>query len=209
MKYLNTIINIILGIAVITLFVLHFKGNSSSESTETNASTSVAMIKPKIANNTLLKEAKVVYVNADSISKLCMYYKDLEKTIASKRKKLEDTYGGQMKNLEAEYMGYQQRGSSMTQEEMQKAQQSISEKKNQIDQNGAKMQQTLEKEVMNLNKNIEANITKFMNQYAKSKGYRFILTYGGGSNLLYANDSLDVSYDVINGLNEQYKSAKK
>lgn len=208
MKNLNTIINIILGIAIIILFVLHFKGNSTSEIVTTNDSTAVVVMKPKIANNTLLKDAKVVYVNADSISKLCLYYKELEKTIATKRKKLEDTYGGQMKNLEAEYLSYQQRGSTMTEEEMQKAQQSISMKKNQIDQNGAKMQQTLEKEVMNLNRNIEGKITKFMDQYAKSKGYRFILTYGGGSNLLYANDSLDVSFDVINGLNQQYKSVK-
>lgn len=208
MKNLNTIINIILGIAIIILFVLHFKGNTTSEIATTNDSTSVVVMKPKIANNTLLKDAKVVYVNADSISKLCLYYKELEKTIATKRKKLEDTYGGQMKNLEAEYLSYQQRGSTMTEEEMQKAQQSISMKKNQIDQNGAKMQQTLEKEVMNLNRNIEGKITKFMDQYAKSKGYRFILTYGGGSNLLYANDSLDVSFDVINGLNQQYKSVK-
>jgi outer membrane protein len=208
MKNLNTIINIILGIAIIVLFVLHFKGSTMSETSTANDSTAVVVMKPKIANNTLLKDAKVVYVNADSISKLCLYYKELEKTITSKRKKLEDTYGGQMKNLEAEYLSYQQRGSTMTEEEMQKAQQSISMKKNQIDQNGAKMQQTLEKEVMNLNKNIESKITKFMDKYAKSKGYRFILTYGGGSNLLYANDSLDVSFDVINGLNQQYKSAK-
>jgi outer membrane protein len=210
MKNLNTIINIVLGIAVITLFVLHFKGNSTSsiDAIDINDTTKVAVVKPKITNNTLLKDAKVVYVNADSISKLCLYYKELEKTITSKRKKMEDTYGAQMKSLEAEYMGYQQRGASMTQEEMQQAQQSIQMKKQQIDQNGAKLQQTLEKEVMTLNKSIEGKITKFMDQYAKIKGYRFILTYGGGSNLLYANDSLDVSFEVINGLNNQYKAKK-
>lgn len=209
MKNLNTIINIILGIAVTVLFVLHFKGNNNSAETEDSSDTTkVAIMKPKIANNTLLKEAKVVYVNADSITKRCLYYTDLQKTIDGKRKKLEATYGAQMKGLEAEYMGYQQRGATMTEEEMAKAQQSIQMKKQQIDQNGAKLQEGMEKEVMNLNKSIETKVSNFLDKYAKSKGYRFILTYGGSGSLLYANDSLDVSHEVINGLNQQFKASK-
>jgi outer membrane protein len=209
MKNINTIINIVLGLAVATLFYLHFNNNSSStETSDHNDTTKVAILKPKIANNTLLKEAKVVYINIDSLNTLCLYYSEMNKIFKNKQKKFDESYSNQLRGWEAQAMEYQQKINSMTDEDLQKADLTMRQKRSQIEESAAKQEQKLKEELYKSNEILNKKIKGYLEKYAKEKGYKYVLGYGSGSNLLYANDSLDVSFDVINGLNKQYKANK-
>ena len=51
-------------------------------------------------------------------------------------------------------------------------------------------------------------VAEYLKTYAKTKGYKMVLTYSkGNSAILFADESLDVTKEVIKGLNEAY--AKK
>ena len=53
-------------------------------------------------------------------------------------------------------------------------------------------------------------IADYLKVYAKDKGFKMVLTYQkGNSAILFADASLDVTSQVIVGLNEGYKSDKK
>ena len=199
-------INGILVISVSILFFLHFSNKSTSSvvSSDSDDTTKLTVLKPKIENNPLLKEAKVVYVNQDTLLKTCKYYQMLEREVANRKSKLEANYKNRVNSFQSELQGYQQKGAQMTEDEMRAAQQTMQMKEQQIMAQSQEEQGKMEKEVSVMHKNIDAKITKFMKQYALQKGYRFILTYSSAGDILYANDSLDVTSEVVNGLNSNY-----
>ena len=53
-------------------------------------------------------------------------------------------------------------------------------------------------------------IADYLKTYSKSKGYKMVLTYSkGNANVLFADESLDVTNAVVKGLNEAYAKDKK
>jgi outer membrane protein len=52
------------------------------------------------------------------------------------------------------------------------------------------------------NKEIHDRLDKFLEDYNKDKHYDFILSYTPGSNIMYADKRLDITQDVIKGMNE-------
>ena len=53
-------------------------------------------------------------------------------------------------------------------------------------------------------------VAEYLKTYAKSKGYKMVLTYSkGNSAILFADESLDVTNAVIVGLNQAYTKDKK
>lgn len=48
------------------------------------------------------------------------------------------------------------------------------------------------------------SIQSFLRDYNKQKGYSIILSKAG-DNILYANPAMDITTDVVNGLNKRYK----
>ncbi|MCF0202677.1 MAG: OmpH family outer membrane protein, partial [Bacteroidaceae bacterium] len=54
------------------------------------------------------------------------------------------------------------------------------------------------------NKQLTDSIHNFIARYNKAKGYTFILSKSG-DNMLYADKACDITKEVIEGLNKEYK----
>jgi outer membrane protein len=53
-------------------------------------------------------------------------------------------------------------------------------------------------------------VNDYVKEYGKSKGYRYILGATGSGNLVYAQESYDITDDLVKGLNEEYiKTSRK
>jgi Skp family chaperone for outer membrane proteins len=61
---------------------------------------------------------------------------------------------------------------------------------------------------MQKNDMISQEIAQYFQGYAKEKGIDYIMMFGTGMPIIYANDSLDVTPDVIQALNAQYDARK-
>jgi len=107
------------------------------------------------------------------------------------------------KVLEKDVMEYQQRAEGMSpqqrageEEKLMGRQQSLME-----------LKQTLLEELQNsesvMNDSIHDNLSRFLREYNKDKNYLYILGYQRGSGILFANDSLDITMDVLEGLNKK------
>jgi len=68
--------------------------------------------------------------------------------------------------------------------------------------------QQLNEEMQVMNRKLYEDIVEFLKEYNKEHRYAYILSdsYGGG--LLYAEKSLDITWDVIRKMNEKYKAEK-
>jgi outer membrane protein len=68
-------------------------------------------------------------------------------------------------------------------------------------------QQLMEEEAK-LNKELYERITTYLKKYGKEKGLQIVLKYDPTSDVLFAGDALDISQDVITGLNAEYQQEK-
>jgi len=69
--------------------------------------------------------------------------------------------------------------------------------------------QQLMQEEAGMNSDLYDKVSDYLQKHGKSQNLQIVLTYTKGSGVLYANDSLDITKEVIVGLNDAYKSEKE
>jgi outer membrane protein len=74
----------------------------------------------------------------------------------------------------------------------------------------ASYQQAMKKKAMEEEQTIKQThinrINDFLKNYGKEKGYQYILGANGSGNVVYAKDELNITQEVLDGLNLQYKT---
>lgn len=194
MKNLSLVLNVILLIAVGVLYVLHFTGGEKSGANNA-VETSVGLSSPLL---------QLAYVNSDSLLQNYDYFKDKADELEAKRVKLEAEYTNRAKGLQNEINDFQRNAQNMTMAQARAVEENLTQKQ----QNLIRYQQTLQQELMNdesiVNNELYDNVANYLEEFGKKKNLQLVLTYTKGSGVLYANDSLDITQEVIVGLNEEY-----
>ncbi|TXI68087.1 MAG: OmpH family outer membrane protein [Cyclobacteriaceae bacterium] len=67
------------------------------------------------------------------------------------------------------------------------------------------LEQQLMEEQAKVNEELYLKITDYLKGYAQEKELQVVLKYNTSSDLLYGGSAIDVTQDVIKGLNELYK----
>ena len=65
-------------------------------------------------------------------------------------------------------------------------------------------------QIQKSNEEVRKTVIDYVKEYNKNGEYNYILTYtaGPGGVVILANDSLDITNEIITGLNAQYKANK-
>ncbi len=197
MKNLSIALNVILLILVIILFVM--VNNLKKGMGEDNS----AM--PADNNKTL----RIAYVNADSINSTYQMMKDFKNEVQAKQMQMQEVYDQKAKKLQAEYEAYVQKkqAGNISEIDDKKAQQDIQNKKTELDemQQG---QQDLLKDVQAKNLEIEKTVQDYITSYNKTAHFDYVLGYESiGGTVLFANNSFDITKQIVGGLNQQYKDS--
>jgi outer membrane protein len=201
MKKSGIIIQAVLAVAVIGLYILYFTGkhNSSSSSTSSSDSTSVA------------KSGAIAFVEIDSVMANYNMAKDMLKEIESKGKQYDTELNSKTKSLQQNYQDLQykaQRGLEVRSKLEQMGQQLQADEQNLYklrDSYGAQLQ---EENAVMLRKSLNS-IMEYIKEYNKSKGYTFVLGNTFDGKILYADPSVDITKEIIKGINEKYDASKK
>ncbi|MFH1005767.1 MAG: OmpH family outer membrane protein [Bacteroidota bacterium] len=214
MKNISFIINIILFIAVCLLYYFHFSGRKTEETNASANSDSLSAIShPHSLPLTIPsgKDVRIVFLNADTLFVKYEYAKKVktsgEKRIASYK----EIYQDKMQSFQQEYNDYIQKAGAgaYTKEQGIAIEAGLQKKRDEIvtiEQNQDKLMDEIDKDNADVQKKIYDHIERFN----KEHGYYCVLAYtraGGG--VLGINDSLDVTYNVIERLNAEYKTKKK
>ncbi len=196
MKNTSLIFNIVLTIAVIILFVLHFTDKP-------NVSNEVAISPALKSNNSPL----TVYVNGDSLLNNYEFFKKSKKDFEDKGKRTENAILAKRSALEKEFNDYQQTASSMTPEQRARVEESLMKKEQDFKSYSESAAGKLQEEQDKFNEHLFDKVAAYLKEFSKGKNYKIVLNYTKGTGILFANDSLDITADVLKGLNEEY--AKK
>lgn len=200
MKNISLIINIVLAVAVGILFFLYF---SLKSEVKTIAST--------VPSTGSINDVRIAFVNMDTLYAHYDEYMDLKAQIAEKQKRMENELNSKKNQYERKVMDYQdkvQKGLLLTSERQRIEQQLYVDQQNLL-RLGESMQNELAEETRVLNNRLGNNIVEFLKEYNKDGKYVYIMSHVFGGNLLYVNDSLDITADVIKGLNEKYRKSRK
>jgi len=206
----SSYLNVVLVIAVAVLYYLHFS-NCGTSCSSSAANDSAALQKPAVLMPKEIKASKIVYVNVDVLNEKYDMLKDLSTEMLGQQQRLESQYQAKAQKLQQDYAELQQKASQGLLSENQSAteQKNIMKRKEELDKMEYQLQALVEK-TQKKNEEIRKTIIDYLTEYNKNSKYDYILTYteGPGATILLTNDSLNITNEVLEGLNAQYKSKK-
>jgi outer membrane protein len=165
---------------------------------------------PASSGSTATAKSDIVYINQDTLLTKYAYVKDMTARLEAKGKAAQADLQSKGQAFQREVAEYQKDQGTMAADARQATEQRLQRKNQELQsyqQNaGAQVQQDQGAEQAKLYE----KISDYVKQYAKDKGYKMVLTYQkGNANMLYGDPSLDITSDVLKGLNDAYTKDKK
>jgi len=165
------------------------------------------------AETTAPIELKLAYVETDSIMSQYQFWKDCSKILEQKSQNIQKTLAGKQQQLQNAAANFQQKiqQNAYTREEAQRIQASLEKQNNDLQVLSQRLGNEFQAETEKYNIALHDSISNFLAKYNKDKKYTLILSKAG-DNILFADKALDITDEVVAGLNKAYKptsAAKK
>jgi outer membrane protein len=196
MKNALLILNLVLLVAVGVLFYLHF--SSGKKGTE-----------PRFASShqngaATHGDCRIAYFDMDSINNSFVLIKDVKAELSKEEEKINATLTNLQKTYNDRITHYQGQQASMSQVESEKANRDILQLQDKIRSTKQEMEQRYQDLYMRKMQDVKAKVEDYLKEYNKDKGYAYILAYEPGF-IFYRDSALNITADIIAGLNEKYK----
>lgn len=96
---------------------------------------------------------------------------------------------------------YQKEQKTLTQKEKELTEQLLDQKQKQLREYQAAIQEQAQQEDLAMTERVLGEINTFIEAYGKSNGYEIIIAATDMGNLAYATDGLDITREILEGLN--------
>jgi outer membrane protein len=194
MKNLSLIINGILLLAVAVLYYLHFSGSK----------------KPAIsATGDVPAEIKIAYINSDSVLNSYDFFKATREILEAKGKKLDSDFRNRAQGLQNDYNAYQKNVGNLTIGQAKAIEEDLAKKQQNLQLYQQSLQQEVGKDEAKVTQDLYKRITEYLKKYSAEQGYQLVLKFDPTSDVLFGAEPLDITKQVIQGLNEAYKTEKE
>ncbi|WP_316803892.1 OmpH family outer membrane protein [Pedobacter nototheniae] len=152
---------------------------------------------------------KIVFVNQDSLLTKYEYYKDLKNKFEKKTKDAQSDMQAKGQAFQREVTQYQQSAGTLAADVRKTTEERLARKQQELQTYQQNAGGALQNEQAVETEKLYDKVAGYLKTYAKDKGYKMVLSYTKGSTILFADESLDITTDVIKGLNEDYTKTKK
>jgi len=171
--------------------------NKDAKTTETKKTDSTTA--------TVAPSEKIVYVNSDSLLTKYEYFKDLKVKFEGKTKNAQADMQAKGQAFQRELAQYQQSAQTLSADQRKSTEERLGRKQQELQAYQQNAGAALQNEQAAENEKLYDKVADYLKGYAKEKGYKMVLTYSkGNSAILFADETLDVTSEVIKGLNAQY-----
>lgn len=157
------------------------------------------------------KGIKIAFVDIDSLLTNYEFSKNINKEMLRKEENMRMTLSEKAKEIQADIDDFTrklQNNVYATQQRAEEEQARILKREEAYNKLTERLSSELAAESQKNNIILRDSINSFLKEYNKSAGYDLIISRLG-DNLLYANEALDITKEVINGLNERYKDSEE
>ena len=152
----------------------------------------------------------IAYIDTDSLISQYDFCKDYTLKMTQKSESIKSTLTAKGQAFETAMANYQKRlqtGAITSEEQNNKEQRALQKQQNDLQQLQEKLSTQFGEEQEKFNNQLRDSIKVFLGEYNKSRKFSIILSKAG-DNILYADKSMDITADVVNGLNKRYKAEK-
>jgi len=201
MKNLPTILSSVALAAVIALAILFFLDKKGSSGSDKSAEESIAL--PSA-------DGGIVYLNIDSVLNNYDMYTDIQFELEAKMKTSEAQLVTQQNSLQKAAQDFQYKidrqlvtraEAEKIQQELMAREQSLYQLQQSLQMELAESQQVAQRKVLN-------SIMEYLANLEEADEYQFILGTTFGGNILYANEGLNITKAVVQGINAKYNAEK-
>ncbi len=150
----------------------------------------------------------IAYVNRDILMEKYDYVNAITKELERKYNSANNSMIKAEKNFMAKVQDLQDKAQSgmINQAEYEKQATVLAQEEQSLMQRKQKHSLDLTKREQELGAKLQAKISDYLKKYSSEFNYSYIITTGGMSNVLYASDSLNITDEIIEGLNADYKA---
>jgi outer membrane protein len=196
MKKLSIALFVVLSLAIIGLYFLHFTGNKKSNSSEAVTITPVGGI---------------AYINIDTVIFKFDMFKDRRTDLLSKQKSAEAELNSKGSQYEKGVRDYQDKVNKglVTRATAAQIEQTLTQQQQELVTLRDKLQTNLMEEEQVMNRQILEYITTYLEANKSEYNYQFILGKSFGSVVLYSDSALDITQKVLDSINKKYQAEKK
>lgn len=196
MKKLSLVLFVVLALAIIGLYFLHFKGDKKSNTPETA---------------TLAPVGGIAYINIDTVIFRFDMFVDRRNDLLSKQKSAEAELNSKGSQYEKGVRDYQDKVNKglITRATAAQMEQNLTQQQQELVTLRDNLQSNLMEEEQVMNRQILEYITKFLEENKSEYNYQFILGKSFGSVVLYSDSTLDITQKVLDAVNKKYQAEKK
>ncbi len=196
-KNISLILNGILLLAVAHLYYLNFSQKTTSEQP--------ARIVPPVSSN---NGVKIAYVNADTLDAKYEWLKAQKAALEQRVVNAEKSMGSKKDALMKDMAAFQKKYESGTvpPAELEKEYAALGARQQKLAEDEARLGKQLADEQQKAMNELMGNVESKLKSLQSQIGYDYILSYSkGGGQVLLANDSLDITKQVLELLNQKEK----
>ena len=191
MKNLSLILNAVLLVAVIVLYFLHFSAGNDQQP-------------PASANTAAPIPVQIAYINSDTLLKNYEFSKKAADDLENKKDELQAEYENRARGLQTEIENFQRNAQNMTIAQARAVEEDLTKKQQNLLRYQETLTQTLVQQEARISNELYDKVAQYLRDYGLANNYQLVLTYQKGSGVLYANDSLNITQEVVKGLNQAY-----
>ena len=198
MKNLSIVLNVVLFVAVIVLYVLYFSGHKSLETAMNSKASGTA------------DATKIVYINTDTLLNNYQLAVELNEAFLKKQEDRRTELNIKAKAIDQEGAEFQrklQNNGFISEARAMEARDQLLVKQENFRRLQQEMMDKASREQSELNKQLFDEITNFLKEYNKEKGFNIVLSTQLGGNVFYAEDGFDITKEIVDRLNANYKKS--
>lgn len=202
MKNISIALNVLLLIAVGVLYAKVFSGNNTVKTPEKKVVSAGA--------DPIPQSISIAYIDMDSLHEKITYIKNIRAELENDQRSIETKWQNGYRNLESQKNAFiKSKGNSITQQEAEKFQGELLQQQQAIDGEKQDAAQKLSAKSYKFMDDIQKKLKDFLADYNKDKNFQYILTTGTGLDyMLYKDSALNITNDVIQGMNEKLNPKK-
>ena len=153
---------------------------------------------------------EIVYIDLDRILMDYDMANDLRAVVETKAQNIQAEITRRGKKLENDVKSFQEKMNKglMTRSVAEVQQQKLMQQEQEFNNYAAQKQQEIQEEQVVMMNQLGDAIKTFIDNYNAEKQYAMILTNTGGAPVITADASLDITEDVLAGLNDEYIKTK-
>ncbi|WP_291856884.1 OmpH family outer membrane protein [Marinilabilia sp.] len=201
MKNLSLIINAVLLVAVVALFIIVFSnGSEEKESADQKA------------QKEDVQDYPIAYINTDSLLINYEYARSLNEELLTEEESSRADFNERLRVFQDDMRSFQrkvQNNGFLSLERAQNEERRLRQKEQELQELNSQMSNDLMRQQNSMNRELRDTITGFLEDFTTRHPYKLVLSNTMGDNILFANDALNITNEVVEELNNRYQNSKK